>query len=137
MFKARLRNLIDNRRRLKAFFGDKTSLKASNVSELDKGFAARLRDMIEKNMSSENFSVEDMAAQMGVGRTQLYRKVKSLMGFSPVELLRIARLKKAAELLRRTEMTVAEVAYEVGFASPSYMAKCFKEYFGVNPTEYK
>ena len=137
MFKARLRNLIDNRRRLKAFFGDKTSLKASNVSELDKGFAARLRDMIEKNLSNENFSVEDMAAQMGVGRTQLYRKVKSLMGFSPVELLRIARLKKAAELLRRTEMTVAEVAYEVGFASPSYMAKCFKEYFGVNPTEYK
>ena len=59
------------------------------------------------------------------------------MGFSPVELLRIARLKKAAELLRRTEMTVAEVAYEVGFASPGYMAKCFKEYFGVNPTEYK
>ncbi len=136
MFKARLRNLIANRSRLKAFFTDQTAVTTSNVSELDKGFAERLRQIIEDNLKNADFNVEDMAAEMGMARSQLYRKVKSLMDYTPNELLRITRLKKAAELLRRTEMSVAEVAYEVGFSTPSYLTRCFKEYFGVNPKEY-
>ena len=77
-----------------------------------------------------------MATQMGIGRTQLYRKIKSLTGLSPIEILRVARLKKAADLLHRTDMSVSQVTYETGFSSPSYFTKCFKEYFGVNPKEY-
>lgn len=136
MFRARLRNLIANRRRLKLAFGDDTNIRKSDVSDLDKSFAERFRSLIEQNLQHADFSVEDMATQMGIGRTQLYRKIKSLTGLSPIEILRVARLKKAADLLHRTDMSVSQVTYETGFSSPSYFTKCFKEYFGVNPKEY-
>lgn len=136
MFRARLRNLIANRRRLKAFFGDKSTIEKADVSDLDKGFAERFRTLIEKNMKNSDLSVEDLATDMGLGRSQLYRKVKSLTGYSPVELIRVARLKKAAELLTRTDKTVSEIAYEVGFSTPSYLTKCFRDYFGVSPSDY-
>ena len=136
MLRVRLRNLIDNRRRVKAFFGEK-GLASSEMSTPDKGFAERFRSAVEANLSSADLSVEDLASEMGMGRTQLYRKIKSLTGLSPVEVVRTIRLKKAAELLQRTEKSVSEIAYEVGFSSPGYLSKCFKEYFGVNPKDYK
>lgn len=136
VFRVRLRNLIANRRRLKIAFGDHSSITKSDVSDIDKSFVERFHAMIEQHLKCADFTVEDMAAQMGIGRTQLYRKMKSLTGLSPIELLRVARLKKAAELLHRTEMSVSQVTYETGFSSPSYFTKCFKEYFGVNPKEY-
>ncbi|MFA6744231.1 MAG: helix-turn-helix transcriptional regulator, partial [Bacteroides graminisolvens] len=73
--------------------------------------------------------------QLGLSRVQLYRKVKALTNYSPVELLRITRLKKAAALLSSSEMNISEVSYEVGFTAPSYFTKCLKEYFGENPNE--
>lgn len=137
IFRARLNNLIENRQRLRAFFSsDKADLEKEDVSDLDKGFADRFRQLVEKNLSNPDFSVEVMANEMGFGRSQLYRKVKSLTGNSPVELLRVARLKKGADLLTRSEKTVSEVAYEVGFSSPGYFTKCFRDYFGVNPSDY-
>lgn len=72
-----------------------------------------------------------------MSRVQLYRKTKALTGYSPNEYLRIARLKKAMSLLDTTDMTVSEVAYAVGFSTSSYFAKCYKEYFGENPTDRK
>ena len=136
LFRSRLRNLIANHRRLQTFFADKATLAKADVSELDKGFAERFRALIDQRMHESELSVEDLAADMGLGRSQLYRKVKALTGNSPVELLRQARLKRAAELLTRTEKAVGEVAYEVGFSSPGYLTKCFREYFGVSPTDY-
>ena len=136
LFRTRLRNLIANRRRLKAFFADSTQMAKADVSELDKGFAERFRALIEQRLGESDLSVEDLATDMGLGRSQLYRKVKSLTGYSPVELIRVARLKKAAELLSRTNKGVGEVAYEVGFSSPGYLTKCFREYFGVSPSDY-
>ncbi len=136
LFRTRLRNLIANRRRLKAFFADSTQMAKADVSELDKGFTERFRALIEQRLGESDLSVEDLAADMGLGRSQLYRKVKSLTGYSPVELIRVARLKKAAELLSRTDKGVGEVAYEVGFSSPGYLTKCFREYFGVSPSDY-
>ena len=81
-------------------------------------------------------SVEDLGEKIGLGRVQLYRKTKALTGYSPNELLRTARLKKASALLASTEKTVAEVSYEVGFSSPSYFTKCYKDYFGESPTDF-
>ncbi|HIZ26779.1 MAG TPA: substrate-binding domain-containing protein [Candidatus Barnesiella merdipullorum] len=136
----RLHNLIDNRRRLQNFFTENvaTPLSASKatVNEVDKGFAEKLRHLIDENLSNPNFSVEELGGQIGLSRVQLYRKTKALYGYSPNELLRIARLKRAAALLASTEKTVAEITYEVGFSSPSYFTKCYKEYFGENPTEF-
>lgn len=71
-----------------------------------------------------------------MSRVQLYRKIKSLTNYSPNELVRIARLRKASFLLASTEMTIAEITYEVGFTSPSYFTKCYKEYFGESPTDF-
>jgi signal transduction histidine kinase/DNA-binding response OmpR family regulator/ABC-type xylose transport system substrate-binding protein len=132
----RLRNLIDNHKRLKQFFGDRTTLSKESVSEVDKGFADRFRRLIEDNLSDSELSVEDLGSKMGLSRVQLYRKIKALTNYSPVELLRIARLKKAASLLASSEKTISEITYEVGFTSPSYFTKCYKEYFGENPTDF-
>ena len=74
--------------------------------------------------------------KMGSSRVQLYRKIKALTNYSPNELVRIARLKKAASLLASSEKTISEITYEVGFTSPSYFTKCYKEYFGESPTDF-
>lgn len=132
----RLRNLMDNHKRLKQFFGDKTSLSKESVSDVDKGFVDRFRELIEENLADSELSVEDLGGKMGLSRVQLYRKIKALTNYSPNELVRIARLKKAASLLASSEKTISEITYEVGFTSPSYFTKCYKEYFGESPTDF-
>lgn len=132
----RLRNLMDNHKWLKQFFGDKTSLSKESVSDVDKGFVDRFRELIEENLADSELSVEDLGGKMGLSRVQLYRKIKALTNYSPNELVRIARLKKAASLLASSEKTISEITYEVGFTSPSYFTKCYKEYFGESPTDF-
>lgn len=119
---------------MREFFGDNTKLAKEQVSDLDKDFITKFRALLEENLHDSEISVEDLGEKMGLGRVQLYRKVKSLTNYSPVELLRIARLKRASSLLSSSDKTVSEVCYEVGFSSPSYFSKCYKEYFGENPT---
>jgi YesN/AraC family two-component response regulator len=136
LLQVRLRNLIDNRRRLQSFFSDKMTLRKEPIAELDKGFVERLRTLIDEHLSDPDLSVEDLGDKIGMSRVQLYRKAKALTGYAPNELLRIARLKKAAALLASTDKTVAEVTYEVGFSSPSYFTKCYKDYFGESPTDF-
>lgn len=132
----RLCNLIDNRKRLQTFFTEKANIQKSSFTEVDKKFINKLQLLIEKNMSDSNFKIEDLGEKIGLSRIQLYRKVKALTGLSPIELLRIARLKKAALLLSSTEKNIAEITYEVGFNTPSYFTKCYREYFGENPTDF-
>ena len=137
MLMVRLRNLIENRHRLQTFFGDQTSpTQKTLLNQTDKGFVEKLRRLIETNMTNASVSVEDLGEQIGLSRTQLYRKTKALTGYSPNELLRIARLKKAAALLASTEKTISEITYEVGFTSPSYFTRCYKDYFGESPTDF-
>ena len=106
------------------------------LNETDKGFVEKLRRLIETNMANASVSVEDLGEQIGLSRTQLYRKTKALTGYSPNELLRIARLKKSGALLASTEKTISEITYEVGFTSPSYFTRCYKDYFGESPTDF-
>ncbi len=107
-----------------------------SLGEVDKGFVEKLKTLIDEKMGDSELSVEDLGAELGLGRVQLYRKTKSLTGYAPNELLRIARLRKAASLLASSEKTVAEITYEVGFSSPSYFTKCYKDYFGESPSEF-
>ena len=134
----RLRNLIENRQRLQNFFSDgvKAPMQKAPAAELDKGFMEKLHRLINDRLSDPNLSIEDLGEEIGLSRVQLYRKTKALCGHAPNELLRIARLKRASALLASTEKTVAEITYEVGFSSPSYFTKCYKEYFGENPTDF-
>ncbi|WP_197018805.1 MULTISPECIES: substrate-binding domain-containing protein [unclassified Prevotella] len=98
-------------------------------------FIIRFKDVVEARLSDSDLSVDDLAAAMNLSRVQLYRKVKAISGSSPVELLRTARLNRGYQLLVKGDKTISEVAYEVGFTAPSYFTKCFKEEFGISPSD--
>ena len=102
---------------------------------VDSRFLARFKEVVEARMSDSEVSVEDLAADMNLSRVQLYRKVKAITDSSPVELLRTARLKRAYQLLVTTDKNISEVAYDVGFTAPSYFTKCFKDEFGISPSD--
>lgn len=109
---------------------------ADPFSELDSTFYRNFVAVINKEMGNAELSIEEIASQLGMSRVQFYRKLKALTNYSPADLLRLFRLRKAKEILMADdETTVAEVAYKVGFSSPSYFAKCFKEQFGELPSE--
>ena len=98
-------------------------------------FLIRFKDAVEARLSDSDLSVDDLAADMGLSRVQLYRKIKAISGSSPVELLRTARLNRGYQLLLQTDKTISEVAYAVGFTAPSYFTKCFKDEFGISPSD--
>ncbi len=129
---ARLGNLIGNRQMLASVFGD-SAAGVSGVTQVDRDFIDKLKDIINSRLSDPALSVEAIGEEIGLSRVQLYRKTKSLIGYSPNEFLRICRLRKAASLLSSTGMSVSEAAYAVGFSTPSYFTKCYREYFGETP----
>lgn len=100
-------------------------------------FAEKLNEAIRKHMSNPNLKMDDLGEEIGLGRVQLYRKVKAVTGITPVELLRQMRLQRAYSLLGSTTKTVAEIAFEVGFNTPGYFSKCFKEQYGKLPMEIR
>ena len=100
-------------------------------------FITRFKEVVESRLADSDISVEDLAADMNLSRVQLYRKVKSITGSSPVELLRTARLNRGYQLLLTSDLSISEVAYQVGFTAPSYFTKCFKEEYGMLPGDIK
>ena len=136
---SRIENLLRSRIMLRSVFaGDKRETEEEEkLNEADKTFVGRLRTAIQENLGDSDFSVERLGEEIGLSRVQLYRKVKALTGQTPVELLRKARLTKARQLLEKTEKSVSEIAYEVGFTSPSYFNKCFKDEFDINPSSLR
>lgn len=104
------------------------------VLDNDTVFMNKLFECIIKNLANSEFNVEMLASQLDMSRVQLYRKVKSVTDSSPVEIIRITRLQQADRLLKQGGMNVSEVSYRVGFSSPSYFSKCYKEQFGHVPT---
>ena len=138
---ARISNLLKSRLVLKNLFSTGTNNDNEETNEApqivlkEDTFLLKFRDYIEKNMADSDLSVETIGAELGLSRVQLYRKIKALTGQSPVELLRTARLQKGRELLQTTDKTISEVAYEVGFTAPSYFTKCFKDEFGISPSD--
>lgn len=88
-------------------------------------------------MGNADLSVDTIAADMGLGRSQFYRKIKALTNYSPVELFRSLRLKQARSLLTTTGKSISEIAYEVGFSTPAYFTKCYRDAFGETPTELR
>lgn len=107
--------------------------KAKIQSEED--FMKRLTVEIETHISDSDLDVDKLASQLGVSRTGLYRKIKAATGQSPVELIRHIRLHKAQQLIEEGRTSIQEIAFEVGFSTPSYFAKCYKDAFGESPTE--
>ena len=107
------------------------------MASSDREFVNRLMDVINRHMAESNLKMDDIGAEMGISRVQLYRKVKALTNMSPVEFLKQMRLEKAMAMLMDTSDTVSVIAYDTGFSSPAYFSTCFKKQFGKYPTEYR
>ncbi len=133
----RMENLINQRKLLRKKFAGAIQLKPSEVAvkSLDEIFLANTMQVIEKNMEEEDFSVEELAKEVAMSRSQLHRKLNALLGKSPSDLIKQTRLLRAKELLQKKAFTPSEVAFKVGFNSHTYFSKCFKEEFGVSPSE--
>lgn len=130
---ASIENMIKGRKSLKSTFSEFDMVqKEERMTE--QLFLEKIYVLLDKNISDFQFKVEDIGKSIGLSRVQLYRKIKDATGYSPNELLRIYRLRKAKKLLSTTDRGIAEIAYEVGFSSPSYFTKCFREYYKESPT---
>ena len=134
---SRIDNLIESRKKLNQTWskGVEDDEIGNLSNEIDKSFLKQLRKIIQENLSNSDLSVEKIGDEIGLSRVQLYRKVKALTGYSPVEMLRKARLMRARHLLQTTDKSVSEVAYAVGFSTPSYFSKCYKEEFDLQPAQ--
>jgi signal transduction histidine kinase/DNA-binding response OmpR family regulator len=135
---AQVRNLIDQRRMLRERFSAAVVLKPTEmaVTPMDQAFLARVLAVVEQSLSDPEFDIERLGREVGLGRSQLHRKLRALTNQPPTLLIRSIRLQRAAELLKQDAGSVSEVAYLVGFSSQAYFAKCFREQFGCAPKEY-
>ena len=100
-------------------------------------FMNRFIKVLDTRFSDPTLSVEEIGQELGMSRVQLYRKTKTLTGKTPVEIIRIERLRRARLLLEDESLSIAEVAYRIGFSAPSYFTKCYREYYGVAPSDVK
>ncbi|WP_442845150.1 two-component regulator propeller domain-containing protein [Leeuwenhoekiella sp. H156] len=137
--RSQLKQLIANRQKLftKYFQELSTADLKLNSSSLDKKFIAKVINYIYQNISDPKLNVENLADELSLSRSQLYRKIKALTGQTANEFIRKIRLEKAKELLENGVESVSEVGYKVGFATPSYFTRCFKAEFGKLPTDIK
>ena len=138
ILKLRIKNLIDSRELLRKKFikEDFASIKDFSPSRTDEALLKKAYAIVEKNLSNPEFEVSDFAYEIGMSRTQLYKKINAVAGQTVREFIRIIRLKKAAELLVTTDMNITEIADRVGFGSQSYFTTAFTGYFGINPSKY-
>ena len=106
------------------------------MNKADEDFLKKLKDLVINNMQDPDFCLDDMISQLSMSRSSLNRKIKGVLGMTPNEYIRLERLKKAAQLLKEGEGRVNEICYMVGFSTPSYFAKCFRDQFGVLPKDF-
>ena len=138
---SRINNLLKSRQQLRTLFAPSTSLHLQpstadvKLTTQDSIFMDHLKEAVRSSMANPELKMDDLGEQLGISRVQLYRKVKVLTGLSPVELLRQMRLERGRVLLNSTTKTVQEIAYEVGFSTPSYFSACYKKQYGKLPME--
>ncbi|MFC0772174.1 hybrid sensor histidine kinase/response regulator transcription factor [Terrimonas alba] len=135
---SRIRNLLAQQKLLQKRFQKQIEVNPGEVTitPVDEKFLKQALEVVEKNMDNPDFSVEDFSRDMYMNRVTLYRKILSITARTPIEFIRSIRLKRAAQLLEKSGMSVAEIAYEVGFNNPKNFTKAFKEEFKVLPSQY-
>ncbi|MBI9057358.1 MAG: response regulator [Labilibaculum sp.] len=140
ILKARIKNLLQNRMLLQQKFRQdpKAEIKEITTNSIDQKVLKLAKEIVEQNLDNTEFDVQEFAREMGIGRTRLYSKIKGVTGQTPNEFILSTRLKKAADMLltNEEEMNVSEIAYSVGFSTPRYFSRCFREHFGVSPSRY-
>ena len=138
LLKSQIKQLISSRQILfNKYFNGLKNQELSQTNSLDKQFITNILDYINKNISDSTLGVENLAEELLLSRSKLYRKIKAITGYTATEFIRSVKLEKAKELLVKTEFTVSEISYKVGFSSPSYFTKCFKNNFGMIPKQMR
>ncbi|HEY5748622.1 MAG TPA: ATP-binding protein, partial [Chryseolinea sp.] len=134
----RIDNLISQRKKLALKFRERLLVSPAPTREasLDDKFLDKARTIVDAYLGDYTFTVEQMAEEMNLSRTQLFRKLKALTGLSPNDFIKDIRLKRAAEMIRQKVDIITQIGYAVGFNDQSYFTKCFKKQFGVTPTEF-
>jgi DNA-binding response OmpR family regulator len=137
----RVRNLINLRKKLQEKFTatqyNEPKGEEKRISSVDEKFMIKVKEVIERHISEEDFSIEDFGKEVGMSRMQIHRKLKALIGKSANRYIRSFRLERARRILEERNENISEVAYSVGFGSPAYFTRCFKEEFGHPPSELR
>lgn len=133
-----IKNLLDLRNLLRQKFSKMPMVPLNSIASnsVDNKFLTRINEVIEQNFSEPELTIDFLAEQLGISRSGLFAKIKTLANVTPNELIQIVRLKKAAALLAENKYRINEICYMVGFNNPSYFAKCFQKQFGIKPGEF-
>jgi len=133
----RVENLIESRKLLRKKYKRESTLKPADIAEnsIDEKFLIKLIEIVESQLANEHFGVEQLSDEIGMSRSQLHRKLTALIDQGPNQFIRSFRLNRAHDLLKQKVATSSEIAYRVGFGSPSYFTKCFQDQFGYVPSE--
>lgn len=148
VLKSRCASLILNRKRIKDLWmsrpatvkkkeGEKVASGNLPSGDIDNEFYNRFLEILNEGMGNPDLNVDMIASKMGLERSQFYRKIKALTNYAPVELIRRLRLQRGRELLISTEKTIAEIAYDIGFSTPAYFTKCYRDAYGETPSQVR
>lgn len=132
---ARIANLLESRKRINTQNDRNKEMEQAEFSDKDRELVNHFHSYVTQHMGNLDLGVQQLCEEFNMSHIQLYRKCKSLTGQSPIEIIRVMRLKAATRLLQNTSKTVSEIAYETGFSSPSYFAKCYKDQYHESPTD--
>ncbi|MEO6479600.1 MAG: substrate-binding domain-containing protein [Ferruginibacter sp.] len=134
-----INNLLKNRAILREHYTSElpTETRSNSSNKIDRKFISEFTSIVESNISNEDFSVNEICKEIGISRVQLYRKVKALIGYNVNDYIVAVRLQKAKFLLTNGDLSIAEIAYQVGFSTQAYFSNVFKSKFGYTPSEYK
>jgi len=135
-----IKNLLNTQHRIKSYYSsaeDKKNKEPMGIHPRDKAFIVDAIALIEKNLDEEKYGVEALGKELGLSRTHLFRKFKSLTGSAPNDFIRQIRLKKAAQLIKEGKYSISEIAYMVGFKTPANFSTSFKAFYGKSPKEYQ
>jgi signal transduction histidine kinase/ligand-binding sensor domain-containing protein/DNA-binding response OmpR family regulator len=135
---AQISNLLNNRDTIRNYYFNSpiANLKSMAYTKADENFLETLNEIITRNISNTNFDVEMLAEQMNLSKPTLYRKIKAISDLTPNDLIRICRLKKAAELIQQGNLSLYEISERIGFSSQSYFSRSFSKQFEISPSEY-
>jgi DNA-binding response OmpR family regulator len=133
--KVRIKNLIEIRRKLQEKFSSEDYVVPAELNSIDEQFLNKVLKVINEHISEENFSIELLSKESAMSKEQIYKKLKALTGKSPSLFLRSIRLVRAKKMIKENKSTISEISYLVGFSSPAYFTKCFKEEFGNSPSD--
>lgn len=138
LLKLKVQNLINSRKRLREKFSQNIALEPHEItiSTPDQDLLQRAIGAVEKFMDDSAFDVNALAKEIGVSRPVLYRKLPAITNYTPNEFIRVIRLKRAAQMLGKVDLPISDVCYRTGFNTPKYFSRCFRDFFGVSPSDY-